>query len=606
MKRLIRRESDRDRDVNPLGSSNPNTMQTLQGIAASAGVAIGEARIVDNEGFQISRRSIARGNLPDELQRLDDAIQAVAAEISFNRDAISTELGKQYGAIFSAHLQMLNDERLRGELETLIKEQLRSAEFAVRQVFGDYARVFQNLQGSYLAERAHDIRDIERGLLAQLLGERRATLANPGTPVVVVARNLTPSETATLDRRHVLGFVTEQGGAGGHTAIVAKGLEIPAVVGLGRFLDEVSDGDVVVIDGDHGRVILRPDDRTLQQFQREVEEHRSLAVQLQELRDVPAQTTDGERISLQANIEFPWEVEASLERGADGIGLYRTEFLYLGAETEPSEEDHFQAYSRVIRAMEPHTVCIRTLDLGADKLGQVPLEEEERNPFLGLRSVRLSLKNVPLFRTQLRAILRASVQGPVRIMFPLIATLQELRHCKMVLADAMEDLQESGHEFDPSVQIGMMVEVPAAVMMLDRFLPEVDFVSLGTNDLVQYALAVDRSNKEVADRYRASDPAVLRLLEMSVSTARSENVPISICGQMGGDPLFTMLLLGLGLRTVSVPPSAIPEIKNICHNVSLSECEQVAQHALTLDSAWEVETFLRKQLRKVVPELACS
>ena len=581
-------------------------MQTYQGIAASPGVAIGEALVVDNEGFRIPRRYVAREAVSSELSRLEAAIEAVSAEVEGNRDSISQQLGQQYGAIFSAHLQMVRDSRLREELEQLIGEQLYSPEYAVRLTLRKYAEVFQNLGGTYLAEKAHDILDIERGLLSKLLGERREVLGHLSAPAVVLAHNLTPHDTATLDRRFVLGFATEIGGPGGHTAIVAKGLEIPAIVGIGALLNDVSDGDFVIVDGDHGRVIVAPDEPTLKRYEHEVEEHRSQAIRLEELRDVPATTNDGVHVSLQANIEFPWEVDACLERGAEGVGLYRTEFLYLGAANEPTEEEHFLAYDRVVQQMKGRPVCIRTLDLGADKLGQLPTQEEERNPFLGLRSVRLSLKNVPLFRTQLRAILRASAHGSVRVMFPLIATLQELRQCKMVLADAIEDLEEAGLELDRSIEVGMMVEVPAAVVMLDRFLPEVDFISIGTNDLVQYTLAVDRSNKEVADRYRASDPAVLRFLEMSLSAARDANVSVSVCGQMGGEPLYTMLLLGLGLRAFSVPPSAIPEIKNVCRHVSISECQQVARHVLALDNAWEIETYLREQLRKVVPELACS
>jgi phosphotransferase system enzyme I (PtsI) len=350
-------------------------------------------------------------------------------------------------------------------------------------------------------------------------------------------------------------------------------------------------------------VILQPDQATLDRYRRELEAHRSLAVRLEKLRDLPAETTDGVQISLLANIEFPREVEACLERGAGGIGLYRTEFLYLGVDAEPTEEDHFQAYAEVIRAMGQRPVIIRTLDLGADKLGQLPTHEEERNPFLGLRSIRLSLKNLTVFRTQLQAILRASTLGNVRVMFPLISTLQELRQSKMVLADAMEDLEEAHTPFDRNLPVGMMVEVPAAVLLLDRFLPEVDFISIGTNDLIQYTLAVDRSNNEVADRYRASDPSVLRLLKMSLEAAERAHVPASLCGQASGESLYTMLLLGLGLRGLSVPPSAVPEIKNICRRVSIPHCQAVAQRALTMDNAREIETFLREELRKAVPEL---
>ena len=581
-------------------------MQTLQGIAASPGVAIGDALVVDNGRFRIPRRFVTRDAVEEELHRLDKAIAAVGVEIERNRDAISDQLGEHYGAIFSAHLQMLRDQRLHDELEASIRQHSYSPEYAVSLTLRRYAKAFQQIDSEYLAERAHDIFDIERHLLKRLLGERGEVLQHLASPVVVLAHNLTPSETARLDRRYVLAFVTEIGGASGHTAIVAKGLEIPAVVGAGSFLTDVSGGDLVMVDGDHGRVILRPDEEAIERYRHEVEEHRTLAVRLKGLRDLPAETIDGGQINLQANIEFPWEVDACLERGAAGIGLYRTEFLYLGVESEPTEEDHFHAYTKVSQAMQGRPVVIRTLDLGADKLGQVPVGEAERNPFLGLRSIRLSLKNLPVFRIQLRAILRASALGSVRIMFPLISTLQELRQAKMVLADTMEDLEEEGIEFDRDLPVGMMVEVPAAVMLLDKFLAEVDFISIGTNDLIQYALAVDRSNNEVADRYQASDPAVLRLLEKTLSAALAADIPANVCGQMSADPIYTMLLLGLGLRGLSVPPSAIPEIKQVCRSVSIPLCQEVASRAIAMDHAAEIEKYLREELKKVAPELATA
>ena len=579
-------------------------MQTLQGIAVSPGVAIGEALVIDNEGFRIPRRFVMRDVVEDEVGRLRKALDSVAVEIGRNRDAISEKLGDEYGAIFAAHLQMLRDRRMNDELLALIREQHFSPEYAVSRVFRRYAKIFQELSDNHLAERAHDIFDLERRLLVCLLGERREELSHITSPVIVLAHNLTPSETAMLDPEFVLGFVTEIGGAGGHTAIVAKGLEIPAVVGTGSFLTDVSGGELAIVDGDLGRVILQPDDETIARYRHEVEEHRSLAVRLESLRDLPAETLDGTGVLLLANIEFPREVQACIDRGANGVGLYRTEFLYLGTDVEPTEEEHYNAYCQVLQAMVDRPVVFRTLDLGADKLGQLPTHEEERNPFLGLRSIRLSLRNLPQFRTQLRAILRASVLGTARIMFPLVSTLQELRQAKMVVADTMEDLEEAGVEFDRQIQIGMMVEVPAAVVLLDRFLSEVDFISIGTNDLIQYALAVDRSNNEVADRYQASDPAVLRLLKMSLEAAEKAGIPASVCGQMSGEASYTMLLLGLGLRVLSVPPSAVPEIKQICRKVSMTQCLEVAQRALAMESAREIDAYLREELRRVVPELA--
>lgn len=577
-------------------------MQKLQGIAVSPGVAIGEALVMDNEGFRIPRRFLARDAVENELERLSLAFNAAAGEIEHNRDAVSRELGKEYAAIFEAHLQMLRDPRLRGELEQMVRERHYSPEYAVSRTLRRYAKVFQSLDSGYMAERANDIFDIEKRLLRNLLGRRREQISNLTSPVLVLAHNLTPSETANLDRRFVRGFVTETGGAGSHTAIVAEGLEIPAVVGTGPFLTDVSGGDVVIIDGDQGLVILHPDEETIARYRHEVEQRRTMAARLESLRDLPAETQDGVRVQLDGNIEFPHEVRHCLERGADGIGLYRTEFLYLGADVEPDEEAHFNAYAEVVQAMGGRPVVIRTLDLGADKLSSPGLDIE-RNPFLGLRSIRISLRNTELFRTQLRAILRASALGDVRVMFPLISTMLELRQAKMVLADVMEDLEEHGRPFNRDLKIGMMVEVPSVVIMIDQFVEEVDFLSIGTNDLIQYTLAVDRSNKDVASLYTASDPAILKLIELSVQAAGRRGIPVNLCGQMSGNPLYTMLLLGLGLRQMSVPPSAIPEIKKICRSVTIAQCEAVAARARRLEHARDVKRYLKEELKQVLPEL---
>jgi phosphotransferase system enzyme I (PtsI) len=578
-------------------------MQKLQGIAVSPGVAIGEALVMDTEGFRIPRRFVARDAVEDEVDRLNQAVTAASDEIGKHRDAVDQELGEKYSAIFEAHLQMLHDSRLRTELEEMIRQRHYSPEYAVSRVLRRYGQVFQKLESRHLAERANDIFDIEKRLLRHLLGRRREGIAHLTSPVLVLAHNLTPSEAANLDSRFVRGFVTEIGGPGSHTAIVAEALGIPAVVGTGPFLTEVSGGDTVIIDGDEGLVILQPDEETVARYRHEAEEIRTLAAHLETLRDLPAETADKTRIYLMGNIEFPYEVDHCVDRGADGVGLYRTEFLYLGADFEPTEDVHHQAYCQVVRAMGDRPVIIRTFDMGADKVPHLPSPEDERNPFLGLRSIRLALRNLSMFRTQLRAILRASVLGNVRIMFPLISTLLELRQAKMVLADMMEELEENGIPFNRDIPVGMMVEVPAAVLMIDHFVEEVDFLSIGTNDLIQYTLAVDRSNKDVVGLYNPSDPAVLKLIQMAVDVARRRGKPINLCGQMSSNPTYVMLLLGMGLRQLSVSPGALPEIKKVIRSVTIEQCEAVARRALNMENARDIKSYLKEELKRHVPQI---
>ena len=576
-------------------------MLKLQGIAVSSGVTIGEALVLDSEGFRIPRRFVARSAVDTELQRLSNAIAESTAEIKKNRDAVRGELGEQYAAIFDAHLAMLHDQRLQEELTNAVRERNWWPEYAVSRTLRRYAKVFQKLD-NHIAQRAHDIYDIEKSLLRNLLGQRRETLASISEPVVILAHNLTPSETANLDRRFVKGFATELGGPGSHTAIVAEGLEIPAVVGIGPFLADVSGGEPVILDGNQGVVILQPDEETIARYRLEAEVAETVAASLGQLRDLPAETVDGMRIQIRGNIEFPEEVEQCTRRGSDGIGLYRTEFLYLTSQHEPSEEDHYRAYCKVINAIDEKPMVVRTLDLGSDKMLTEKSPEEERNPCLGLRSIRLSLRQLPMFRTQLRAILRASVHGDVRVMFPLVSTILELRQARLVLSDVMEDLAEHDIDFNPKLKIGIMVETPAAAMMLDAFIEEVDFVSVGTNDLIQYTLAVDRGNKDVADLYSACDPAVIRLLKRSLDVADDAGVTASVCGQMSGSVMYTQLLLGLGLRELSVPAASIPEIKQAVRSVSIADCQAVAKRVLEMNSARDVKAFLRDQKRRLLAE----
>ncbi|WP_164103985.1 phosphoenolpyruvate--protein phosphotransferase [Candidatus Laterigemmans baculatus] len=578
-------------------------MEQFHGIPVSPGVAIGPAVVLDDQGYSIPRCHVALADVAAEHDRLVAAVAAVARTLETNRESTSRRLGDSTGSIFAAQLQMLHDPRLTAELQRKITGSQHTADYAVSQVMHSYASALRRLNNPLLAERAQDVLDIEKQLLQQLGAVTHRPLDSLVEPSVAFSHNLTPSETAGLDRTKVIGFATETGGPGGHTAIVAKGLELPAVVGIGPFLDRVVVGTRVIVDGDRGIVILDPDQATLDEYERGLLRRRELLARLDQLADLPSQTADGVAIELSANIEFPHEVAACLSRGADGIGLYRTEFLYLSREDEPTEQDHYEAYSEVVRAMQGRPVIIRTLDLGADKMGHRPLAEYEHNPCLGLRSIRLSLKNQDLFRPQLRAVLRAAIHGDVRLMFPMITTLGELRQARMLVNVVAEDLEEEGVGCRTDIPIGMMVEVPSAVLMLDRFIREVDFLSVGTNDLVQYTLAVDRSNEYVADLYQSSDPAVLRLILRAVEIADAHHVPLSVCGEMSSNPARALLLIGLGVRRLSVPPQALTKVKKAIRSVTIGQCREIAERVMTFEAAGEVDMYLMDRLSDLAPEL---
>jgi phosphoenolpyruvate-protein phosphotransferase (PTS system enzyme I) len=580
-------------------------MEIKRGIAVSAGVAIGPALMLDSEWFRIPRRSVEENLVDAEVERLSRALADAARATRESQDAVAAKLGPQYGAIFGAHALLLTDPGLAREIEESIRSRHHSAEYAVSQVMRRYAKALESIEGGYLANRVNDLFDIEKRILRNLLGQRREQLADLTESVVVLAHDLTPSETASLDTDRVFAFATEVGGRASHTAIVAGVLEIPAVVGLGKFVTDVSGGDTVIVDGNKGLLILNPDAETLVRYEATRSSFRTFASSLGSLRDLPAETRDATRIHLYGNIEFPHEGEQVLARGADGVGLYRTEFLYLGKDSDPTEAEHLDAYLAVLRAVGANRpVVIRTLDLGADKF--LPCSESpthERNPFLGLRSVRLCLRNLTLFKTQMRAILRASAFGDVRIMFPMISTVLELRQCKMILAEVKEDLEEEGIPFNAKLPVGTMIEVPAAAIQADLLAREVDFFSIGTNDLVQYTLAADRNNENVAALYSPADPAVLRLIDNVVQAAGRHNVAVNVCGEMSGEPLYTMLLLGLGLRQLSVTPHNIPEIKKLIRSVTVEETVAIAREALRLETARDVNSYLREQTRRVLPEV---
>lgn len=579
-------------------------MEIKRGINVSPGVAIGPALMLDTESFRIPQRFVERARIPEEVERLRRALAGAAAEARQNQQEITDKLGPQLGSIFGAHAFMIEEPSLFAKIEELVEKHGYAAEYAVSFFMRHHAKALENIDRGSFASRAADIFDIEKRILRNLLGQRREQLQQLKEPVIVLAHDLTPSETAALDPTKVFAFATEAGGRASHTAIMAGALEIPAVVGLGKFITDVSGGDLVIVDGTHGVLILNPDAETLARYEQARTNLRTFETRLGELRDLPAETKDGTRILLLGNIEFPQESSHCIDRGADGVGLYRTEFLYLGKELDPTEAEHLDAYLTVVRTMRDKPVVIRTLDLGADKfsIASDP-HPEERNPFLGLRSVRLCLRNLTLFKTQLRAILRASAFGNVRIMFPMVSTLLELRQCKMILAEVKEDLEEEGIAFNRKIPVGTMIEVPSAAIMSEQLAREVDFFSIGTNDLIQYTLAADRTNEAVATLYSPGDPAVLRLIEQVVAAARKQQIDVNVCGEMSGEPIYVMLLLGLGLRQLSVTPHNIPEVKKIIRSVTIDDAVQVAEESMRLETARDVNNYLRDQTRRILPEI---
>jgi phosphoenolpyruvate-protein phosphotransferase (PTS system enzyme I) len=578
-------------------------MEIKQGIPVSPGVAIGPALVLDTEWFRIPQRLVPPEQVADEIERLHRALRAAADDARANQHAVTEKLGRQYGAIFGAHMQLIEDPGLAAEIESKIRTDGYAAEYAVSRIMRAHVKALEAIEHGYFAARAADLFDIEKCLLRNLLGYRREQLQHLKQSVVVLAHDLTPSETAMLDPKTVHAFATEAGGRASHTAIMAGALEIPAVVGLGKFVTDISGGDLVIVDGNRGILILDPDKEMLERYEAARTSFRSFEDRLGELRDLPAETKDGTRIQLLGNIEFPAEAAHVRERGAEGVGLYRTEFLYLGKHTDPTEADHLDAYLTVIRTLGPNKpVVIRTLDLGADKFATT-MERlaAEKNPFLGLRSIRLCLRNLTLFKTQMRAILRASAYGDVRIMFPMISTLLELRQAKMILAEVKEDLEEEGIAYNRQLPVGTMIEVPSAAIMADQLAREVNFFSIGTNDLIQYTLAADRTNETVASLYSPADPAVLRLIQQVVGAAGRHGIDVNVCGEMSGEPIYTALLLGLGLRQLSVTPHNIPEIKKVIRSIALEEATQVAAEALRLETARDVNNYLREQTRRILP-----
>ena len=577
-------------------------MEIKNGIPVSPGVAIAPALVLDSESFRIPRRFIRKDEVETELKRFELARGKALAEIADIRDSVHSIAKDEVGLIFDAHMRMLEDPLITKEIPEKIKTKRYTPEYAVSRVFKKIIKPIKEINDAYFIHRVNDFYDIQKRLLRNLLGQRANDLSTLDRKVVVVAHDLTPSQTATLDKEMVAGFITDVGGATSHTAILANALGIPAVVGLGTISSDISGGDVMIVDGKSGRVIINPDDATRAKYEARGQGYIDREKRMFEAAAKAERTTkDGENVSLYANIEWDDEIGLALKLGADGVGLFRTEFIYAKYGAHPTEEQHYEVYKQAHARLEGRTLTLRTMDFGADKFAaEVGLEREE-NPFLGCRSIRLSLREPHLLITQVRAALRAALLGPTRLMLPMVGSIEEFRAAKLIVDNVKKDLEREGIEFRKDVPLGMMVEVPSAALTIDSFVEDADFFSIGTNDLVQYTLAVDRNNQYVANLFKHTSPAVLRLLKMVIDNALAHNKPVSVCGEMAGEARYAVILLGFGLRDFSVGPTALPELRTLMSRVTVEEAKKLAKKSMLMSSADEIADLLEAEVERLLP-----
>lgn len=577
---------------------------TLIGIPASPGITIGKAYLPDSEEISITKKRIKPEDVAEEITRFKEALSRTKEEILKIKEKISKEMGVEHGEIFSAHLLVLEDIMLIEEVVVRLRRERFCIEYIFLDVLKKYINAFSKMDDEYLKERISDISDVGKRILKNLTGQRTRTLSNLSKPVIVIAYDLSPSDTATMHKKHVTGFATDIGGRTSHTAIMAKSLEIPAVVGLEEVTRKVRNGDTLIVDGRHGIVIINPDKTILKKYESEKRKLLTFEKGLASLKDLKSETKDGHKVILSANIEMPDEVASVKLHGADGIGLYRTEYFYMNRKDLPTEEEQYQSYKLVAERMKPDSTIIRTLDLGGDKfLSQLEVPRE-MNPYLGWRAIRFCLAKPDIFKAQLRAILRASAYGPLKIMYPMISGLDELKQANAILEEVRKELKKKKIAFDDDMEVGAMIEVPSAALTSDILANEVDFFSIGTNDLIQYALAVDRVNEKIAYLYEPAHPAVLRLIRSIINNGHDKGIWVGLCGEMAAEPSLALVLLGLGLDEFSTSPMAVPEIKKVIRAVTLEQAKKIAHKALTLSTGKEVEEYVKARLMEYAPELA--
>ncbi len=570
-----------------------------KGLAVSPGIGIAKAFIINNPEIVIDESIIDKNGLATELERLKDAIANSGRQIKEILNLALDRGEKEKASIMEVHLMMLEDPMLAGRAADIISQKTVGAEYAISLAVKEQVAIFAEIEDQYIRERISDIEDIGLRILKNLLGLEIQDITALTEEVILIGNDIVPSQMAAADTKLVKGIVTETGGTTSHTAIMAKNAGIPAVMGVEGVVDLIREGQLIAIDGTAGTVEIEPPVGRLQYLQEKMARAEKLQIELQALRDVPSLTQDGKVIKLECNVEGSEGIKSAPAVGAEGIGLYRTEFLFMDRNTPPGEEEQFKAYKEAAEKMAGLPVTIRTLDIGGDKkIGYLGLAEED-NPFLGLRAIRLCFDHVDIFKTQLRAILRASAYGKIKIMFPMIATLAELVKAKEILADVKKDLTAENIDYDEDIEVGIMIEIPSAVVIADRLAKEADFFSIGTNDLIQYTLAVDRTNERVSYLYQAFDPAVIRLIGATVKAGHKEGIKVAMCGELAGNPKATLLLLGLGLDELSMNPPMVLRLRKIVQSVKKSKGENIANEVATMDDAQQIEGYLLQQYKEL-------
>ena len=575
----------------------------LSGIGVSSGIVVGKVRIFAQDITRIKSRRISIDKVPSEIMRFQIAIKESRNQLRQIRTKIANVVDEEHAQIFDAHLLVIEDRVLIDDVENAINKELLNAEFILQRVANKYANTLEALDDSYLSARAQDIRDVLRRIISNLNENSIINLKDINEECVVIAEDLLPSDTAGLNTEKVKAFVTDLGSTTSHTAIMARALMVPAIVGLGNITDKVNNDDTILIDGAKGVVFINPTSKRLRDYQKRANEQDNIRKELESLRDKPSETLDGYKVPLTANIELLEELQGVGEVGAKGIGLYRTEFLFLGVNDLPDEKAQFDAYSLAAKSQHPSPVVIRTLDLGADKMPDGINQRKEKNPFLGNRSIRLSLGRPELFRTQLRAILRASVYDNVRLMYPMVSCEQEVVEANKLLKRCMKELDKENIPYNKNIDIGTMIEVPSAALVADKIAPHVSFFSIGTNDLIQYTMAVDRGNKAVAHLYKPTHIAVIRLIDHLVKICHRFNLWSCVCGQMASIPHLVPLLVGLGVDELSVSPKEAPLVKDVIRKLYYTDAIELAQKSLISESADEVEKHCIKMIKKIAPEV---